>query len=144
MGWDIPARRATVYESGNQPYEATNVRQIGRAVASILKNPEETKNKYIYVNSFTLTQNQVLGALENAIGTKLQVTRTTTKEILQAGYRNIESGNPGLGFAQTVTSAIYGYGGMNNFSANRDLANEILALPKESLEDTIREVLVDK
>ena len=143
MGWDVPAGRATVYDSGDQPYEATTMRQIGRAVAGVLKHPDETKNKYIYVNSFTLTQNQVVGALEKASGVKFQVTKSTTKEIGDEGYRNAENGNPGLGFPQIVTSAIYGYGGMNNFSANRELANEMFGLPKESLEETIKEVLND-
>ncbi|KAL9078229.1 MAG: hypothetical protein Q9157_002847 [Trypethelium eluteriae] len=144
MGWDIPARKATIYDSGNQPYEATNVRQIGRAVAGILKHPKETENKYVYVNSFTLTQNQVLAAIERESGERFQVTRMTTTELRDEGYRNVEEGNLGLGFPQVVSSAIYGYGGLNNFSASKELANALLQLPEERLEETIEEVLKER
>ncbi|KAI9663108.1 MAG: hypothetical protein M1821_008156 [Bathelium mastoideum] len=141
MGWDIPARRATVFDSGDQPYEATNMRQIGRAVAGILKHPEGTKNRYVYVNSFTVTQNQVITAVEKASGDKFEVSKMTTRDLRDEGYRNAEKGNLELGFPQVVTSAIYGHGGLNNFSAHKELANETLGLPKESLEETIAEVL---
>lgn len=141
MGLDIPNLRATIYDSGDQPYEATNVRQIGRAVAGILKHPEETKNKYIYVNSFTVTQNQVLAAIEKTSGKKLQVSRMTTEDLQNEGHRNAEKGNMNLAFPQVVTAVVYGYGGMNNYSANREMANKLLGLPEESLEKTIEEVV---
>ena len=141
MGWDIRARRATIYDSGDQSYEATNLRQIARAITSVLKHPEETKNKHIYINSFTLSQNQVLAIIEKQSGEKFEVTKMTTKDVRDEGYRNTENGNLDLGFPQVVTSAIYGYGGLNNFSANKGLANELLGLPKENLEETIAEVL---
>ncbi|KAL9095178.1 MAG: hypothetical protein Q9165_002434 [Trypethelium subeluteriae] len=144
MGWDIPSRKATIYDSGNQPYEATNVRQIGRAVAGILQHPKETENKYVYVNSFTLTQNQVLAAIERESGESFQVTRMSTTELRDEGYRNIKEGNLGLGFPQVVSSAIYGHGGLNNFSASKELSNALLGLREESLNETIKEVLKER
>ena len=143
LGWDIPAGRATIYDSGDQPYEATNVLQIGRAVAGILKHAEETKNKYIYVNSFTLTQNRVLAVLEKASGKKFEVTRVTTKDTREEALRKAASENMAA-LLQGATAVIYGYGGLNNFSGNRKLANDMLGLPKESLEETIEEVIREK
>ena len=55
---------------GDQPYEATKVRQIARAVVATLLHPAETETRYIYVKSFTLTQYKVLAALEKASGTE--------------------------------------------------------------------------
>ncbi|KAI9705306.1 MAG: hypothetical protein M1820_005136 [Bogoriella megaspora] len=141
MGWDIAARKATIFDSGDQSYEATNVRQIGRAVASVLLHLEETKNRYVYVNSFTLTQNQVLKELERSTGEKFEVTSMTTKEISRIGYENLNKGDVKKGMPQIIFSAVYGYGGLNNFSVNKGLDNEMLGLPQESLEETIAEVV---
>jgi hypothetical protein len=67
----------TIYDSGSQPYEATNV---ARAVTATLVHASATANQYIYINSFTLTQNKVLDALEKANGMKWDVSYSTAKE----------------------------------------------------------------
>lgn len=73
--------------AGNVEYEAANVAQIARATVATLspQHFEETKNKYIYVNSFTLTQNQVLGAPEKATGVKFEVEHKKTEDVANEG-----------------------------------------------------------
>lgn len=61
MGWNIPDRNAVIYDGGDQEYAAMNTLQIGRAVAAML-SPEcqaVTADQYVYIDSFTLTQNKV-------------------------------------------------------------------------------------
>jgi uncharacterized protein YbjT (DUF2867 family) len=62
LAWNLPARTATIFDGGDVEFEATNVAQIARDVAAVLSSAhvEDTKNKYIYINSFTITQNQIL------------------------------------------------------------------------------------
>ena len=50
MGWDVRARRATIYDGGAVPYEATNVPQVARAIVKVLEHLEETRNQYVYVS----------------------------------------------------------------------------------------------
>jgi len=137
MGWDIRLLKATIFNSGDQPYEATNLRQIGKAVASTLLHPLETKNKYIYIHSFTLTQNKVLAALEKALGKKWEVTRSSVKEISASGHEHLRKGNEFYGLAETVTAAVYGYGNANNFGEKALVWNKVLGLPEEDLDTTI-------
>lgn len=77
----------TVFDGGDVPYEASNLAQIGRAVAAILSPDhfEKTSNQYVYINSFTLTQNSVIKALEKATGSKFKVTHMSSEEVWKQG-----------------------------------------------------------
>ncbi|KAJ6466322.1 NmrA-like domain-containing protein [Mycena sanguinolenta] len=68
-GFDIPARRAKIYDSGNEPFTESTMPDIARAVAGVLENSEETANKYVLIRSVQTTQNEILAAaLEAQMG----------------------------------------------------------------------------
>ncbi|CAK7212229.1 hypothetical protein SCUCBS95973_001391 [Sporothrix curviconia] len=68
LGLDAKTHTATIYDSGNERYHASNLPFIGKAVAAVLRQagtPEDkTANKYIEIASFTPTQNEVLAAVQ--------------------------------------------------------------------------------
>jgi len=152
MGWNVPARKALIFDNGTYEYEATNTEQIARAVVAVL-NPqhlEETKNQYVYINSFTVTQKQVLGTLEKITGDKFAVQHLEAGELSRrsllkmkspeshglvedAKYDSIEFG--------VILAAIYGSGRFNNYSKTRELWNERLGLPREDVEESLRRAL---
>lgn len=155
LGWDLPARKVTIYDDGKTEYEATNVAQIGRAVAAILsaEHLEETKNEYVYINSFTVTQNELLGILEDIVsensGKAFAISHMTTKESASIGKKKFEEAKKNAkdgevvmaGSLETVTAALYDYGGLNHYSKGKGLWNEKLSLPKEDLEETLRDIV---
>ncbi|OCL15265.1 NmrA-like family protein [Glonium stellatum] len=143
MGFDIHTHTVTIFNSGDQPYEATNLRQIGRAVVSTLLHLQETENKYIYVNSFTVTQNRVLAALENATQKKWVVKKDTVERLAASGIEKINDGDVSVGTVDVITAAIYGHGAVNNFGEKIEKWNRILGLPDEDL-DTVVRGLVEK
>ncbi|KAH8687289.1 hypothetical protein BGZ60DRAFT_362655 [Tricladium varicosporioides] len=144
MGWDLPGRKATVFDGGNVEYEATNVAQIGRAVAAVLatEHIEETKNQYVYVNSFTTTQNQVLRALEKHTSEKFEVVHASAKALGETGRKMLKGGGE-WGAAEVITAAIYGDGGFNNFSRTKELWNERLGLKGEDLDDSVARIVAN-
>ena len=145
-GMEIPKRQATIWDGGDTEYEATNLARIGEAVAAVLA-PEFQKltaNQYVYVNSFTLTQNKVLRALEQATGEKFAVTESTVSELADSALARLKH-NRGDGAAITdlIRATSHGRGGVNNYSRDQPggLWNERLGLKAENLADTItREV----
>jgi hypothetical protein len=141
MGFNHQTHTATIFDSGDQPYEATNLRQIGRAVASTLLNLQETQNKYVYINSFTVTQNRVLAGLENATKKKWVVRRDTVERLAASGTEKINNGDVGTGTVEIITAAIYGRGGVNNFREKTEKWKRILGLPDEDLDTVIRGVV---
>ena len=152
MGWDLTGRKATVFDGGDVEYEETNVAQIGRAVAAALSadHVEQTKNTYIYINSFTITQNQVLAILEELTGDKFTVSHETKVDLARKGLEafkhatSAEKSREGdyiSGSLELITAAIYGNGGLNEFSKTKGLWNERLGLPKEDLRATLVQVV---
>jgi hypothetical protein len=149
LGWNLPARKAVIFDGGNDEFEATNLEQIGRTIAAVLmpENLEDTKNKYIYVNSFSVTQNRILGILERLTGDHFSIELAKKAELSK---RELEPQNfagetgenvyASISFA-VIVAAIYGHGGFNNFSKTRGLWNKKLGLPEEDLEGSLVQIL---
>lgn len=85
LPFDIPSRHATIYGSGNNRTNFTVLSSVGQAVVGVLLHPEETKNRYVHINSFFASQNEVLAALETATKSKWTVTYADIKETFDKG-----------------------------------------------------------
>jgi nucleoside-diphosphate-sugar epimerase len=152
LGCDLPGRKLTIFDGGNAEFEMTNIDQIGRAVAASLQpdHLEETKNVYVYVNSFTMTQNRVFEALQRLTGDKFEATHVKAEDVSKIGLHKLKStsdfynrggGSYAVGSFEVIITAICGYGGFNNFSKTRGLWNQKLGLPEEDFEETMVQVV---
>lgn len=56
---DIPSRKATIVDSGSEPFSTSNRLQVAQTVVSLLPRPEEMANRYLMVLSFATAQNQL-------------------------------------------------------------------------------------
>jgi nucleoside-diphosphate-sugar epimerase len=142
-GLNIPARSAVIYDGGDVPYEVTSLDQTGRAVSASLLQPEATRNQHVYVNSFTITQNQLIQALEKATGDKFTLSHDSVSNLRAAGFKQLESGDA-MGMLALVASAFYGNFGTANYSKTKGLWNDKLGLPKEGLESFCQEYVASK
>jgi hypothetical protein len=135
LGWNLPTRKAVIFDGGNNEFEATNLEQTGRAIAAVLmpETPEDTKTKNIYVNSFTVTQNRTLGILKRLTGNHFAIEHAKKAELSKNVYASVSFG--------VIVAAIYGHGGFNNFSKTRGLWNKKLGLPGEDLEGSLVQIL---
>jgi hypothetical protein len=72
MGFDLASHKALIYNTGCDTYSTTRLSSIGLAVKNSLlpANTAATANRYVYISSFTVTQNQILASLEKATGSK--------------------------------------------------------------------------
>jgi hypothetical protein len=151
LGWNLRNQTVTVYDSGDQLWEATNINRIAQSVAACLQTEhyEETKNRYVFINSFTVSQNQVIAELEKAMGAKLTIERVQSSEMAASARQELATGeveySTGSAYVKgsigLIACQIYNMDGFNNFSQTRGLWNDRLGLPKESLEETVREVV---
>lgn len=136
-GWDLGARAVTIYDGGNTPYEATTLDQVGRAIAKSLKNPELTRNQFVYVNSFTVTQNEVLRVLEKITGDNFTVSQSTVADLWQGGATQLKEGQP-MGILAMIAGTIYGKGGLANYSVDKGLWTEKIGLEQENLDEVLK------
>ncbi len=141
LGFDLESRSATIYDGGDNRLSFTNLALIGAATVSILRNPDKTANKHIYIHSFKATQNEILAALEKATGEKWKTTAAQTKELRKTGEEKLAKGDFS-GVFDILVAVIFGGDKIFDYATHNGLNNEELGLPKEeSLEATVEQVV---
>ncbi|EFX02067.1 NmrA-like protein [Grosmannia clavigera kw1407] len=100
-GFDAKTKAASIYDSGNEKSQSSNVHFVGRAVAAVLKQAGEhfgtagdkTANQYIEVASFSPSQNDVLKIVEAETGAKWTITHTKTADLQKLGEEKLTKGD---------------------------------------------------
>ncbi|KAK6506562.1 hypothetical protein TWF506_011467 [Arthrobotrys conoides] len=141
LGFDISSRRATIYDSGDRPFTASTFAQVSSAVVKVLQNPDKTENKYVYVGSFTTTQNEVLAALEAVTGDNWTVEKASSIEKVEAGKEQVLRRRNSTAIRPLITAAMYHERSGSDFETEVGLSNEILGLSKEDLTTVIKQVV---
>jgi hypothetical protein len=140
LGINITDKTALVIDSGEEKWYASNLAQVGKAIAGILKHPDETANKYLATASFNVSQNELIGLVEELTGTKLAVTHVKSAVMQNEGERKLEQGNYAafIDFLRVHNSA----DGAGNGLSEEQSANGIIGLayedPRASVESWLR------
>jgi len=142
MGWDVRNRKATIYNGGDIEFEATNLKKIGDTVAAILapEHLEKTTNQYVYVNSVTTTQKEVLAALEKHTGDKFDIVHASREEVYDRAQSVVqEDQSNGGATLDLITVHLYNARGLNHYSKEQagGLWNVRLGLERESVDETV-------
>lgn len=140
MGYNLKEHKATIFNHGNDAWSTTSIATIGLAVKNALLIPDKTANKYLYIHSFTVSQNQILASFEKATGTKWEATHVDAEDEKKTGYEKLSKGD----FSGAVSLIRYincvdGHGG--NYANHQESANELLSLPKQTLDEVISEIV---
>lgn len=135
LGINIKDKTATVIDSGDEKWYASNLAQVGRAIAGILKHPKETANKYLATASFNLSQNDLIRTVEELVGTKLAVTRVKAVELQKEGEEKLAQGNymAFVDFLRVHNSA----DGAGNGLSEEQSANGVIELPYEDVRASV-------
>ncbi|KAK8032210.1 NAD(P)-binding protein [Apiospora arundinis] len=147
LGIDIPSRKATIVDSGSEPFSTSNRQQVAWAVVSVLQRPEETANRYLMVQSFVTTQNQLLKVvceeLEAAGKDKeFQVERITAAKTEQIADEALAGGKAFDAFWAYVRQYQFTDGAGRALKGG-ETANQLLGLQEEDLRESVRAVLKD-
>lgn len=140
LGFDVVQRKAMIYDDGNQPFSTSTVKLIGETVAKVLSKPELTRNRYVYVSSFTTTQNKIVAALEKVSGMPWDVTRVSSKDKIQEAREDLSSGKDPVAASRLLILAVQYTPGNGNDFTGKDL-NDSLELQKEDMEEVMKRVM---
>jgi hypothetical protein len=132
-----------IFDGGNRAFSATNLSQVGNAVVAVLSKPEETANQFIYVDSFTATQNEILAELEKATGERWKVAEATTEEAKAEGQALFAKGDYS-GLLLLLKAIFLGEGYGSDFTKDAVLGNEKLGLPNQDLVSTVTALAAGK
>lgn len=136
MGFDIKDRKASIVGHGNDTWSSTMRETIGLAVKNAMMVPEKTANRYMYIDSFTVSQNQVLASFEKVTGEKWAVTHVDAEELKKDGVEKMGKGDfSGAMSLLKYISCVDGHGA--NYMNYADGADELLELPKQNLDEVL-------
>lgn len=93
MGYNVKEQKASFFNGGKDRWSTTTMHSIGLAVKNALLVPEATVNRYLFIDSFTVSQNEVLASFEKATGTKWAVEQVDAEEMKKSGLEKMSKGN---------------------------------------------------
>lgn len=139
LGFDMVERRARVFDGGKQFFSVSTLGLIGQAVANCLLDIEVVKNKYVYVASFTITQNDILDELKSVDEHSWTVENVLSEDVVRDAQETLRTGgNAKVAFRDLLLVQSYASGYGNDFRGRE--MNEALGLPTENLLDVVKNV----
>ncbi|KAL8904310.1 MAG: hypothetical protein Q9207_003350, partial [Kuettlingeria erythrocarpa] len=153
FGFDVKGRRVTFFDHGETKIGASTWAQCGRAVAKLLSLPvgkkegeeggaclEDWRNKGFYFKSFRISQRDMLDSLHRVLGTQdgdWEIRRQGTVERMKEGAEELARGER-TGFAKMMYSRVFFQSGEGDYEGRREVANGVLGLPEESLDEATK------
>lgn len=150
-GFDFDQKKATLYNDGNTKIHTSTWPQIGRAVASLLSlkvlpDDENDKsaslsqyfNKSVYISSFFVSQRDMFESVLRVTGGKESdwlMTKEDVVERYRRGVKMIQAGQM-VGHAILLYARVFYADGSGDIDSKLD--NEVLGLPKESLDEATK------
>ncbi|KAM0344771.1 hypothetical protein ACHAPU_007144 [Fusarium lateritium] len=151
FGFDFGKRTLTLYDDGNTKNSTSTLAQVGRAIAKVLSLPtipvdesDQTLtlstflNKAIYLQSFLVSQNDILASVKRVTGTTNSdwtVTRESTSKRYEDGLAQVRAGNM-AGFSKLLYARAFFPDDPSEHAAK--VQNELLGLPEESLDEATK------
>ena len=140
MGYNLQERKVSLINGGKDTWSTTTMPTIGLAVKNSLLVPDKTANQYIFIDSFTVSQSQVLASFEKATGKKWDVEQVDAEAMKNDGLEKLKTGDfSGAMSIIRYINCVHGHGG--NYAEHEKTANGLLSLPKESLDEAVANVL---
>ena len=147
-GIDIKNRTVTFFDDGKTMVNDSTWLQCGRALAALLSLPvdgaspslSQWKNKSLYIASFRHSQRDMLDSLNRVLGTTDKdwaIKHEDTPTRYQNGLDEMKAGDR-RGFAKAMYTRNFFPNGGGEYESKMGLANEMLGLPKESLDEATK------
>lgn len=134
------SERPPLYDGGERPFSTTTLATIGRAVVGVLRHPEETENRVVFVHDTVVTQRKILTLARKIapekrwepVDVSTEDAEAESREKYARGMIDMESS---MGF---LCRAIFGEGYGAEF---QEVDNELLGIGFKSeaeLEELVR------
>ncbi|KAL9052688.1 MAG: hypothetical protein Q9162_005247 [Coniocarpon cinnabarinum] len=133
LGFNLKLRTATIFGDGNVKWCTSTLSHIGEAVVKILQKEDATINQMMYMQSFYISQNELLATLENVSGEKFKCSKVDAEEYIRTQKQQMDAGNPNS--VERLVSVL----GITRGDWHNKVANDLLELSIKNPEATIGE-----
>ena len=139
---NLKEKSITLFDGGDRVFSTTTLPSIGSAVAGVLKHPEQTKNRAVYVQDTAISLKKLAAMGKKATGADgWKESVFPTEELLEQAWAELkkEEPNPGIFMYNFIKATIWGEGYGSHFEK---LDNELLGIKQMS--DSELQSLVDR
>ncbi|KAH8590809.1 hypothetical protein B0O99DRAFT_663916 [Bisporella sp. PMI_857] len=152
FGVDFANRTATLFDEGETKVSISTWPQVGRAVAALLSLPiapegpnkeaflNNFKNKVVYINSFTVSQKDMLDSVLRVTGTKegdWRVSKELSRERHTKGIQEMQEGKR-IGFMKMMYARVFYPDDCGDFEHKKGTLNGLLNLPTEDIDEATK------
>lgn len=126
-------RKADILEDGKSRFSISTLGRIAEATCRVLERPEQTRNQILYVQSFCVSQMEIIDAFEAATACKWNVTSYEAKRFVEEEKRKAEAGS-----AEAVEELVWYLGTFGtNWELRKGFAMDTLGLENEDLYEVV-------
>ncbi|KAI1412768.1 NAD(P)-binding protein [Hypoxylon sp. FL1857] len=129
---DVRNRTIELTEGGNRKTSVTTLPNVGKAVVGVLKHPEETKNRGVYIQDAAITGKELEEYLKKVVGADgWKENITSVAEGLKQTEEELKKSAPNVGvvLVSSLKAAIWGEGYGGHF---QKLDNDLLGIKQLS------------
>ncbi|KAI1120324.1 NmrA-like family protein [Nemania abortiva] len=138
LHFDLAARTAEILDHGRYKSSTATLARVGEAIVAILAADEErTRNKVLFIQSFCVSQLDVLAALERATGAKWEVKFVESGAFIADRKAKADAGD-----RAAVEDLVFALGALDgNWEPRDGFAMDVLGLENEDLDEVVKRVV---
>ncbi|OTA66015.1 NAD(P)-binding protein [Hypoxylon sp. EC38] len=129
---DVKNRTIELADGGDRKTSTTTLASVGKAVVGVLRHPEETKNRGVYVQDTAISLKELLAHLKKIVGPDgWKENVTSVAEGLKQTEEELKKGQPNIGviLITNLRAAMWGEGYGGHF---QKLDNDLLGIKQLS------------
>ena len=132
-------RKADILDDGGTKWSASTLPRIAEATSRILLNLEATQDKAVFVQSFSVSQNQVVKSFERATGSSWKINWLDSKD-----YEKEEKQKADDGDLDAAENLVWILGAQEaNWESKDGFAMRTLGLENEDLDTVVNKIVQD-
>ncbi|KAI0148365.1 NmrA-like family protein [Xylariaceae sp. FL1272] len=138
LHFDLKGKTADIIDDGSYKSSTATLGRVAEAVVRVLRGDvEETRNKVLFLQSFCVSQNEVLESLEKATGEKWKVNYCESERYLREHKAKADAGDK-----QAVEDLVFALGALDgNWEGRENFAMGLLGLENEDMNEVVRRVV---
>ncbi|KAK0945841.1 hypothetical protein LTR29_002698 [Friedmanniomyces endolithicus] len=129
--------RADILDDGETRFSMSTLSRVAEATVRVLERPAETRNRMLYVQSFCVTQREIIAAYEAVMGREWEVVAFESGKFRDEQKAKAEAGDAGANeelvwYLGTVDA---------DWRSREDFAMKLLGLEDEGLKEAVQKVV---
>ncbi|KAI0456219.1 NmrA-like family protein [Xylaria acuta] len=138
LHFDLARRTADVLDHGKYKSSTSTLARVSEAIVVVLvTDAETTRNNVLFIQSFCVSQLDVLAALEKATGAKWEVRFVESEAFIKEKKLKADAGD-----GQAVEDLVFALGALDgNWETREEFSMDLLGLENEDLDAVVKRVV---